>query len=64
MTRKLTTTGIMLALSVILSVIRLFDAPYGGSVTLASMLPVICLAVLYGTRWGILSGIVFFFKGC
>lgn len=59
MTRKLTTTGIMLALSVILSMIRLFDAPYGGSVTLASMLPVICLAVLYGTKWGILSGIVF-----
>ncbi len=61
MTKKLTTTGVMLALGVILSLIRLFDAPYGGSVTLASMLPVITLAILYGTRWGILSGIVFSF---
>lgn len=59
MTKRLTTTGVMLALSVILSMIRLFDAPYGGSVTLASMLPIITLAILYGTRWGILSGVVF-----
>ena len=59
MTKKLTTTGVLLALAVILSMIRLFDAPYGGSVTLASMLPIILLSVLYGTKWGILSGIVF-----
>ena len=59
MTKKLTTTGVLLALAVILSMIRLFDAPYGGSVTLASMLPIILLSVLYGTKWGILSGVVF-----
>lgn len=59
MTKKLTTTGVLLALGLILSLIKLFDAPYGGSVTLASMLPIILIAVLYGTRWGILSGIVF-----
>ncbi len=59
MTKKLTTTGIMLALGIILSIIRLFDAPYGGSVTLGSMLPVLILSVLYGTKWGVLSGITF-----
>ena len=59
MTKKLTTTGVLLALGLILSLIKLFDAPYGGSVTLASMLPIILIAVLYGTRWGILSGLVF-----
>lgn len=61
MTKKLTTTGIMLAFAVILSLIRIFDAPYGGSVTACSMLPVIILSLLYGTKWGILSGIVFAF---
>ncbi len=59
MTKKLTTTGVMLALGTILSLIRLFDAPYGGSVTLGSMLPVLLLAILYGTKWGVLSGVVF-----
>ncbi len=59
MTKKLTVTGVMLALSVVLSLIRLFDAPFGGSVTLGSMLPVITVALLYGMRWGILSGLVY-----
>lgn len=61
MTKKLTTTGIMLALATILSVFKVFDAPYGGSVTAASMLPIIVIALLYETKWGILSGIVFAF---
>lgn len=59
MTKKLTVTGVMLALSVVLSLIRLFDAPYGGSVTLCSMLPLLTLAILYGTKWGIISGVVY-----
>ncbi len=59
MTKKLTTTGILLALGIVLSMLRIFDAPYGGSVTPASMLPVIILSILYGTPWGILSGTVF-----
>lgn len=59
MTKKLTITGVMLALATILSMIRLFDAPYGGSVTLCSMLPVIVPGLLYGMRWGILTGTVY-----
>ena len=58
MTKKLTTTGILLALSIVLSMIRLFTLPQGGSVTPASMLPIIIVSLLYGNRWGILSGIV------
>lgn len=58
-TRKLTTTGVMLALATVLSMIPFFDAPYGGRVTPGSMLPLIILAIQYKTRWGILSGIVF-----
>ncbi len=59
MTKKLTTTGILLALGLILSMLKLFDAPYGGSVTLVSMLPILLISVLYDTKWGVLSGIVF-----
>ena len=58
MTKKLTTTGILLALSVVLSLLRLFTLPQCGSVTPASMLPIIIISLLYGNRWGILSGIV------
>ncbi len=59
MTKKLTTTGVLLALSLVLSMLRIFDAPYGGSVTPASMLPIIILSLLYGTKWGLLTGTVF-----
>ena len=59
MTRKLTTAGVMLALAIVLSQIKVFDAPYGGSVTAASMLPVIRISVLYDVKWGLLGGGVF-----
>ncbi|MDD6308027.1 MAG: energy-coupled thiamine transporter ThiT [Clostridia bacterium] len=59
MTKKITITGIMLSLATVLSLIRVFDAPYGGSVTAGSMVPILLLAFLYGTKWGIGSGILF-----
>lgn len=48
----------MTALSAILSFVKLFDLPYGGSVTLFSMLPVMFAGYAYGIKWGIISGAV------
>ena len=57
--RKLSESAIMLALATVLSFFKLYEMPYGGSITIASMLPVLIIAYRYGTKWGLLSGFVF-----
>ena len=59
MTKKLTTSAMLIALSLILSMIVLFNAPYGGTVTAGSMVPVIIIGILLGNKWGLLSGFVY-----
>lgn len=53
---RLTESALMLAFAAVLSVIKLVDMPYGGSVTLFSMLPIVIIAYRYGTKWGLLTG--------
>lgn len=55
-TRKLVETSIMLALATVLSLVKVFEAPFGGSVTAASMLPIIIIALRYGGGWGLVTG--------
>ncbi len=55
---RLTESAIMIALATILSLLKLIDLPYGGSITLASMLPILLIAYRYGTAWGMLVGFV------
>ena len=55
-TLRLTESAIMLALSFILSLIKIIDAPFGGSVTVFSMLPIVIIAYRYATPWGLLVG--------
>ena len=57
--RALTYGAICVAMSFVLSYIKLFSAPQGGSVTLASMLPIMLYAYLYGTKRGLLVGLVY-----
>ena len=42
----------MLALTLILSYLKLLDLPYGGSITLCSMLPPVLIAYRHGMPWG------------
>ncbi len=51
--RILTECSIMTALATVLSILKLFEMPYGGSITLASMLPIAVIAHRYGTGYGI-----------
>ena len=52
---NLTLSAIFIALSSVLSLIKIYNLPLGGSVTLFSMLPIIMLAVMLGKKWGMLS---------
>ena len=48
----------MVALSTVLSLINLGSLPAGGSITLASMLPIVIAAYRHGTSWGLISSSV------
>ena len=54
----LTECSIMIALSTVLSIVEIFRMPYGGSITLASMLPIVILAFRHGVGVGSGSALV------
>ena len=59
-TAKMIANGALaIALSFVLSCIRLYRMPTGGSVTLASMLPLMLFAVSYGVGPGLLAGLAY-----
>lgn len=47
----------MIALSFVLSIIKLAELPYGGSVTMAAMLPMVIVAYRHGIKWGVSTAI-------
>ena len=51
----LTECSLMVALATVLSVIPLFEMPYGGSITLASFVPIVIAAYRHGTMHGLLT---------
>lgn len=57
-TRMLSVGAMCIALSSVLSMIKLFEMPNGGSVTLVSLLPLILFAYVYGTVPGLILGFV------
>lgn len=59
--RILSECSIMVALATVLSLFKLLDLPHGGSVTLASMFPILLIAYRHGTLWGLSTAAVY---GC
>ncbi|MBO5911913.1 MAG: energy-coupled thiamine transporter ThiT [Clostridia bacterium] len=57
--QRMCVTAILLALATVLSLLKPFPMPFGGSVTLLSMLPIVMLPLMYGTRWGIVSAFIY-----
>jgi len=55
--RTLVEGAMLIALATILSYIKLFELPYGGSITL-EMLPLVIMGLRNGTKWGCLTGFV------
>ena len=58
-TRTLAAGAISVAIAFVLSFITLYKMPYGGSVTPASMLPIIAFAWAFGAPAGIVAGLVY-----
>ena len=61
-TKKITASALMIALATVLMwVSKLLPAPWlqGGSVTLASMVPIITVGILFGTKLGLCSSLAY-----
>ncbi len=56
--KVLTESAIMIALSTVLSILKIAEMPYGGSVTVASVLPVAIIAYRHGVKTGLFAGVV------
>ena len=56
---KISTGGVCLALAFVLSRLKLFEMPMGGSVTPASTLPIIVYGVAFGPVWGFVISFIF-----
>lgn len=59
--KSLTYAAVCIALSFALSYIKFFSLPQGGSVTFASLLPLALYSYMFGTRRGLIAGIVYGF---
>ena len=58
-TQQLVTCAVALALAYVASYIRVFKLPFGGSVTLFSMLFIALIGYWYGVKVGVLTGLVY-----
>lgn len=56
---RLTETAVFIALAVVLSMVKIYKLPLGGSVTLVSMLPICILSFRYGVKWGFFSSFIY-----
>ena len=57
--KRLTESAILIALATVLSVLKLYEMPYGGSLTLASMMPIMIIAYRYSTPWGMTCALIY-----
>ncbi len=58
-TRVLAECAIMVGLATVLSLLKLWEMPLGGSITLLSMLPVMLIALRHGTLIGLGTAFVY-----
>lgn len=53
--------ALCISISFVLSYLKLFSMPAGGSITLASMLPLMVYANRFGVKYGVMAGVVYGF---
>ena len=58
-TRMLVEAGIMIALAYVLSMVKLFQMPNGGTITAGSMIPILIFAFRWGGVQGMFVGAVY-----
>ncbi|MEG2574962.1 MAG: energy-coupled thiamine transporter ThiT [Christensenella sp.] len=57
--KELTTAALCIGASFLLSFIKIFAMPNGGSITPASMLPMLAFSYIYGVKKGLLAGLCY-----
>lgn len=57
-TRRLTESALFIAVATVLSFVKI-DLPFGGGVTIVSMLPLIIISHRWGWKWGVFSAFVY-----
>ena len=61
--RRLTVSAAMLSLATVLKIVSdlipFLNLPFGGTITLASFLPIVIVAYMYGTKWGLYTGFAY-----
>ena len=60
-TKSIVYAAVCIAMSFALSYVRFLELPQGGSITLASLLPLMVYSYLFGIRKGVLAGIIYGF---
>lgn len=58
-TTRLVLSALLIGLSAVLSMVKIWQMPLGGSVTLLSMLPVMLISIKYGPKWGLFCSFVY-----
>ncbi len=57
--KKIVISAMLIALATVLSLVQPFQLPFGGGITVASMMPVIITSYIFGVRWGLFSAFVY-----
>ena len=61
-TKKLTESAMLISIAIVLELLsKMFipEMPFGGQVTLVSMLPVVLISYRHGVKWGLVSGLCY-----
>ena len=61
-TKRITESAMLLAVAIVLELIsKMFipEMPFGGQITLVSMLPVVLISYRHGVKWGLVSGLAY-----
>ncbi len=57
--RTISYAAVCIAMSFALSYLSIFHLPYGGSVTIASLLPLMIYSYMFGVRKGVFAGLIY-----
>ena len=57
-TRKLVESALLIAIATVLSLFKI-DLPFGGGVTIVSMLPLVVASHRWGWKWGVVTAFVY-----
>lgn len=61
-TRKITESAMLIAVAIVLELVAKMvipEMPFGGQITLVSMLPVVLISYRHGVKWGLVSGVAY-----